>query len=196
MTAQDKEELVREEILKQARKLFQQYGLKKTTMDEIAGSCGKAKSTLYHYFRHKEEIFEAVIQLEIISLRNDIKKEVDKQQGMQNKLMTYAREYCKEIIKRANLNRFITREKAMEARARKYFLKMMDYEQSYIASILQAGYDAGELRGTKTEDIPWIAETLLASFYGTTLFIIEKEGYFDEEKIFRAIRYYVPKLMG
>ena len=44
----EKGDRVREEILVQAQILFQQYGLKKTTMDEIAAACGKAKSTLYH----------------------------------------------------------------------------------------------------------------------------------------------------
>jgi len=41
----EKDEIVKNEILFQAQKLFQQYGLKKTTMDDIALACGKAKST-------------------------------------------------------------------------------------------------------------------------------------------------------
>ena len=41
MITSPKDELIREEILKVAQKLFQQYGLKKTTMEDIAKALGK-----------------------------------------------------------------------------------------------------------------------------------------------------------
>ena len=42
----DKEEIIVSEIIESAKKLFQQYGLRKTTMEDIAKSTGKGKSTL------------------------------------------------------------------------------------------------------------------------------------------------------
>ena len=41
---------IKDEILEEAQKLFRQFGLKKTTMDEIATACGKAKSMLQIVF--------------------------------------------------------------------------------------------------------------------------------------------------
>ena len=44
MIITQKEEIVKDDILKEAQKLFQQFGLKKTTMEDIARSMGKGKT--------------------------------------------------------------------------------------------------------------------------------------------------------
>ena len=50
-----KDELIVQDIINGAKKLVQQYGLKKTTMEDIAKAAGKSKSTLYYYFKDKED---------------------------------------------------------------------------------------------------------------------------------------------
>ncbi|MCK4415051.1 MAG: TetR/AcrR family transcriptional regulator [Candidatus Eisenbacteria sp.] len=54
----------RELILTTAQKLFARFGVNKTTVDEIAAAAHMAKSTLYHHFRSKLDIFRAVIERE------------------------------------------------------------------------------------------------------------------------------------
>lgn len=54
----------REQIVNAAREVFARYGYKKTTLDDIAGAVYKAKSSIYYYFRNKEEVFQAVIEKE------------------------------------------------------------------------------------------------------------------------------------
>jgi AcrR family transcriptional regulator len=61
MESNGKDERVRDEILLAAERVFQKWGLNKTTMEDIAAEAGKGKSTLYYYFRSKETIFEAVV---------------------------------------------------------------------------------------------------------------------------------------
>ena len=46
-------------ILSAARSRFYRYGIRKTTMQEIAGDVGIAVGTLYLYFKNKEEILGA-----------------------------------------------------------------------------------------------------------------------------------------
>lgn len=52
----------REAILDAAKQRLRQYGIKKTTMQEIAEDAGIAVGTLYLYFKNKEEIFLAVVE--------------------------------------------------------------------------------------------------------------------------------------
>ncbi len=59
----------REKILKVASRIFGKYGFQKTTMDEIARTAHKAKGSLYYYFRSKEELFLAVVEAEMETLR-------------------------------------------------------------------------------------------------------------------------------
>jgi len=52
----------REEILKVARNLFLTKDYEKTTMADIMDTLEIAKGTIYHYFKSKEALFEAVIE--------------------------------------------------------------------------------------------------------------------------------------
>lgn len=193
-----KEELVKEEILSEAQKLFQKYGLKKTTMDDIALASGKAKSTLYHYFKNKEEVIEEVFWMEIINLRKDVKRKVEKQEHMADKIKVYVLEFYREIFKRANLFRIMKQVRAESGKRSdsEYFIKIMAYEQSFITRILEDGFDAGEYKNVKRDDIPWIAEVLLSAFYGTVLYTFEKEGFLDEDHVSRSIDYFIPLLFA
>ncbi|MGK7898495.1 MAG: TetR/AcrR family transcriptional regulator [Xenococcus sp. (in: cyanobacteria)] len=56
------DEAKREAILKAARQRLSQYGVKKTTMSEIAQDVGIAVGTMYLYFKNKNEILIAVAE--------------------------------------------------------------------------------------------------------------------------------------
>ncbi len=56
------DEAKREAILKAARQRLSQYGVKKTTMLEIAEDVGIAVGTLYLYFKNKNEILIAAVE--------------------------------------------------------------------------------------------------------------------------------------
>jgi AcrR family transcriptional regulator len=52
----------RAEIIKTARDLFLTKDYDKTTMQDFMNYLGIAKGTIYHYFRSKEELLEAVVE--------------------------------------------------------------------------------------------------------------------------------------
>ena len=58
-------------IVDVAGKIFARYGFKKTTMEEIAKVMHKGRSTIYHYFKNKEDIFCAIIEKEGNSQSHD-----------------------------------------------------------------------------------------------------------------------------
>ena len=51
----------RAEIIKTARDLFLKKDYDKTTMQDFMNQLGIAKGTIYHYFKSKEELLEAVV---------------------------------------------------------------------------------------------------------------------------------------
>lgn len=85
-SAQSKEEEIKCNILEAARSLFGKFGLKKTSMEEIADECGKGKSTLYHYFKNKDEIFLSVLEMECKQFQGTIREAVEKEVGLASKL--------------------------------------------------------------------------------------------------------------
>src|ERR1700733_4203361 len=52
----------RAEIVKTARDLFLTKDYDKTTMQDFMNHLGIAKGTIYHYFKSKEELLEAVVE--------------------------------------------------------------------------------------------------------------------------------------
>ena len=191
----NKEDTIQRKILLNAQKLFQKDGLKKTTMDEIAAECGKAKSTLYHYYNSKMDVFDAVVEMELLNLRRHVKSKVDKQKNMLDRLKTYTREFHKEVINKKNLYRIIKQEQSNEL-YRNHLLSIVSFEQSYISRILEDGYDLKELREIKRKEIGWISEMFLAAFLGLVFYSIEKDGFLDEDKLNKAIDLMVPKIFG
>lgn len=53
--------LVRDEVINKAAELFAARGWSRTNFNEISQELGLSRSALYHYFRNKEEILEALI---------------------------------------------------------------------------------------------------------------------------------------
>jgi AcrR family transcriptional regulator len=53
----------KERILEKAHELFNRYGLRSVSMDDIAAQAGMSKKTLYIYFTDKEELVGAVFNI-------------------------------------------------------------------------------------------------------------------------------------
>src|SRR5688572_33260146 len=82
--SQDLKDPIRDEILNGARDLFERFGFKKTTMEDIARQVGKSKSALYYYYKTKEEIFEAVILNDITASQTHVAEAVRKEDSASN----------------------------------------------------------------------------------------------------------------
>lgn len=55
------EQFNRDNILTAARELFETKGVQDTTMDDIALQADYSKSTIYVYFRSKEDIYNSIV---------------------------------------------------------------------------------------------------------------------------------------
>lgn len=85
----EKQKDVREIIVEVASKVFTRFGFKKTTMDEIAHAVHKGKSSIYHYFDSKVEIFKAVVEKESQLLKEELTIAIDKENTPQEELRSY-----------------------------------------------------------------------------------------------------------
>jgi AcrR family transcriptional regulator len=82
-----KPDIRRNEILDSAQELFNSKGYEKTSINDIANETGVAKGTIYHYFKTKEEIFDAIVERYFNGIINAAKKIVeDKSIDTMNKI--------------------------------------------------------------------------------------------------------------
>src|ERR1700761_8117416 len=84
-----KDIFVQQQILDAAKKLFQAYGLQKVTMDDVAKAIGKGRSSLYYYYKSKDEIFNAVMEVEIREMLSVMTTEVSKANTIEEKLRAF-----------------------------------------------------------------------------------------------------------
>jgi AcrR family transcriptional regulator len=84
-----KRDVNRENILKIAQDIFSKYGYKKTTLDDIANAVRKGKSSLYYYFKSKEDLFQAVIMKEVDLLAKELDRVINRNTEPVDKLRDY-----------------------------------------------------------------------------------------------------------
>jgi AcrR family transcriptional regulator len=89
MSINAKDEEIQEQLLKAAKQLFQFHGFRRVTIDDIAKAIGKARSSLYYYYKTKEEILDAVIESEIRELMTAITAATSKVQTAEEKIKAF-----------------------------------------------------------------------------------------------------------
>ncbi len=82
-------EEVRTHIVGIARRIFTRYGFRKTTMEEIASASQMGKSSIYYYFKSKEDIFRAVVEFEAIMLKERLNRIISKDNSPTERLKAY-----------------------------------------------------------------------------------------------------------
>lgn len=97
----DREEY-RKKIIMIAGQVFSRHGFKKTTMEEIARALRMGKSSVYYYFRSKEEIFEAVVLHEANVLRNELTAAIKSVESPVDKMRNYVFVRMKSFEKLSN----------------------------------------------------------------------------------------------
>lgn len=127
-----------------ARQLFAKSGFENTTMNDIANASGKGRRTLYTYFKNKEEIYLAVIQMELdrLSERMEevVRKNIPPEEKMVQLIFTHL-EVCKEAVYRnGNLRAEFFRDIWKVEAARKQFDRN---EINLFRRIMNEGNDKG-----------------------------------------------------
>jgi len=169
----EKEEI--QDIINGAKKLMQQYGLKKTTMEDIAKAVGKSKGSLYYYFKDKEEIIDRVISLEIDEFFQTVKATVNKQTDAISMLKAYIVTKVKTLREKANLYSFAI-ENDLQGRINKEFANLRNRydneEKKLIGSILTKGVESKLLTNEITQEIDTLSELLVSCIRGVEIDII------------------------
>lgn len=200
-----KDEIAKQEIVLKAQALFQQFGLKKTTMDEIAFACGKAKSTLYHYFKSKEEVFDEVLKVEVTNLRRIVKAKVDEAKTLKEKVLNYFVAFHTEVVNKMNLYRIIKFEMEVDSfypaqvsksNRKEMMQRFIEFEKNYLTRIFEDAYDAGEFTKIEREDISFFAETLIAAFLGVMAYTIENNATDNNEKLLKTANILINQILS
>jgi AcrR family transcriptional regulator len=76
-TTNPRKELVREQLIDIAARMFDAKGYAQTGMGDIAREIGLGRSAVYHYFRNKEEILAALVEAEALTPSHQLQELID-----------------------------------------------------------------------------------------------------------------------
>ena len=171
-----KDVLVKASILQAAERLFQRWGINKTTMEDIAREAGKGKSTLYYYFKSKDEVLEAVALAQIARITGIARAEIAKKNTAKEKLIGYFCTTFKEV--RALTLYDIARGeiKAHRSLVDGIMQKVDAVDKKIIGSILKFGIERGEFKFIKAREIKAAVRALMTIKRSLTIdYFIESE---------------------
>ena len=151
-------------IIDKAQTVFARYGFRKTTMDEIAHAAHKGKSTLYHYFQSKEDIFRAVIEKEVKELKEEIRQAIAMEATPRKKLRAYILTRMHAMKRLANLYEAF-KEEYLENYGfiERIRVSYDEYERIMISGILKEGVKREEF---VIEDIELMSYVIVVATKG------------------------------
>ncbi len=151
-------------IIEKSSTYFSKYGISKTTIDDISRALKMGKSSLYYYFKSKDDIFKAVLDKEVESFSRKIRDAVNNAPGLHEKLKAFgtARTQCLKELK----NKFPALKDSYLSDYAFFEDMRKDYDAREIMlmkSILQEGIDQGAF---VINDIELTARTIVTVLKG------------------------------
>lgn len=155
----------REEIIAAAEAVFERYGFLRVSMQDISNECKKGRSTLYHYFKNKTEVLDALCHKIFSECLDESKATISKRRSFSANIESFYEAKIKRL-----------RELVL-----KYKLVIDDIRQDPSLLILQSvamseeeilavklmirwAMDNKEIAELNEEDSQFLAETLQAVF--------------------------------
>lgn len=137
----------RQRLIEVARELFAKNGLEATTMNDIAKASGRGRRTLYTYFRHKEEIYYAVIEEELALLSEKMesvtKMHAEPEEKIFALIYTHLSIIRETVLRNGSLRAEFFRDIWMVEKFRRTF---DEKEHRILQLVLQEGIDKGRFR--------------------------------------------------
>ena len=131
----------RQEIIDTAARMFEEHGVGKTSVSEIAARLQVAKGLVYYYFDSKEILVTAVIEQLTQKLDDELARIVTRTElGFHDKLKTILHLYFSAIQNHPDLLSMAPTDPGLFALLRD---KMSDTAFRHVAEILQAGIRQG-----------------------------------------------------
>jgi len=164
-----KEEALRERILQAAQQLFQHYGLRKVTMDDIARAAGRGKSSLYYYYKSKDEIFDVVLDREISGIMGRVCQAISQLPTASAQLEAFAPTKVQLLREKTALYSLLYQEIYHHYSldfANSMRLRYQATEITIIEGIIAKGIEQQEFRKLSADEITQTASAITTSLFG------------------------------
>ncbi|PWK79359.1 TetR family transcriptional regulator [Mucilaginibacter oryzae] len=156
---------VREEIILAAEVVFERYGYIRVSMQDISDECKKGRSTIYHYFKNKEEVLDALCEKLFLNCLAESEATISKRRSFSANIESF------NITKLKNLRHFAAKYKLaiddLRLDLAGFILKMRAFAEREVAlvrQIIEWGVENKDISQFTTEEIDFLSVTLNSAF--------------------------------
>ncbi len=169
MSSHTEQDQLSQQILETASGLYLKHGLKKVTMDDISKAVGKSRTSIYYYYKNREEVFQAVLDNLIKEVISEIDTHMKKRKTFEGKIQEFCLAKVKTSEERSSFFRAI--EAGMDHEEKSKHItdahnRMMAAERSLLLNLFSAGINSGAIPQVAIEEQETIIFILQSSIRG------------------------------
>lgn len=184
-----KDEIVQQEILQAALQLFQKYGLYKVTMDDVAKAVGKGRSSLYYYYKNRDEIFEAVLTTFIQEIIVEITQGVQEAKNVKQQIQALCKAKLHASEKRRAIYRALESGIGAEDTSKhttimnSFHNQLVKQETIILKQIIIQGMRNGEIRALNKKEMDIFIFLVLSGIRGIKRELSLEENTFKTDEV-------------
>jgi AcrR family transcriptional regulator len=138
------DDMIQHEILKAAIRLYQKFGPNGFTMDDLATAAGRSRTSLYYYYKNRDEIYQAVMDKIARDMAAGIRQAVTAVETLRDKIYAFchaklkASEEWKKVFS-AMMASMDAEEQSKHAKVMYSWHKKLIHHESMILNEILAG---------------------------------------------------------
>lgn len=159
------EDLQQKVIVSSAAALFQKYGIKKATMEDIALGAGMGKSTLYYYFKNKDAVYETVLSHELEEFKEIIRCAMSDYHSPEQSVTIFIKSVFSRIVGFPNLLSALL-DVTMSDKASIIIQEFEQWQSIQIEQLLINGIRSGEFREMHDNELKINCQAIAIAMFG------------------------------
>ena len=168
---------VREQIMEAARRLYSRWGLKKTTMEDIAAEAGKGKATLYYYFKSKYDVFVSVIENETREVERSIAEAMSSASSASEMLEKYIQTMFSKASEKISIYSFLRMDIREDSRLIEEIRKQFkDADAHQVKEIITYGVKHKEFKPFTDNEILYVTDAISTALMGIAIRFLDMDS--------------------
>jgi len=181
----------RHRLFAAAKPLFERYGFRKTTIEEICTEAGVSKRTFYEEFSDKADFFHELLHHRSRRFRDDFAAALSGAGGAREKVELFLETYADLIREEPIYRTIFETPELMTICAKKDSWQSEQSIVRILGDLIQEGVDAGEFRPMDARIAAWLVGIMLDDVYLVLPELFKLPGALEDSKLAGEARSFI-----
>ncbi|MFT4204582.1 MAG: helix-turn-helix domain-containing protein [Chitinophagaceae bacterium] len=159
--------VTKEQIVVASKQVFKLRGYNDVTMAHIAAACGMGRSSLYYYFKNKEQVFTAFTQQELTDILNKAASKIKVNRSFYDNFLNFNRERLRLLVNLLNDYQNLLND-VRENLQILHIVRNATFQQEYaiFRQMLVLGMKSNDIAAISVQDLNFLTTNLIYALKG------------------------------